>query len=435
MKESFHFLGAGGSGMSALAHILLEKGHCVSGTDLVRTDFLETLGMKRLDLFPQEGTIVYSSAIPPDHSVLLRAKEEKWPILHRSELLSLLLKGKRGILIAGTHGKTMTGALLTWTLFSAGLDPTFAVGGTLQNLKKNGGAGAGKWFVLEADESDGSFLNYSGEGAIVTSIEKDHLAFWKSEENLVRGFQSFLAKVKNKESLFWCKDDPCLAKMEPPGISYGKEGALKLVSCKQRGEESFFSAQFERHLYRDIQVPLMGEKLPLNALAVFGMALKLKIPEASIRKAFATFRGVKRRHEKLGQAKRITIYDDYAHHPTAIEALLKSLKKRGVTGRLIALFQPHRFSRTQELLFDFKGAFDAADLSIMTSIYPAGEAPIPGISGKTLFHHANTGNMLFLEKKDLLNYLPKMLLPGDVLAIIGAGDVTEVGPKLLQSLA
>ena len=435
MKDSFHFLGAGGMGMSALARILLDIGGSLSGTDLMPTNGLEALGMKRLDSFPEEGQIVYSSAIAPDHPCLVRAKKEGRPLLHRSELIRLLLKGNRGLLVAGTHGKTMTGALLIWTLVSAGLDPTFAVGGILKNLQKNGGKGRGPLFVLEADESDGSFLNYSGEGAIVTSIEKDHLAFWKSEENLAKGFESFVSNIKNQDLLFWCSDDPCLAKMGLPGISYGKGGQLKLLESEQVGEETFFSAQFEGRCYRNIQIPVMGDKLPLNALAVFGMALKLGVSEEGIREAFLTFQGVKRRHDKVGEVQRITIYDDYAHHPTAVGALLRSLKKRGVKGRLVALFQPHRFSRTQELLFDFKGAFDAADLSIMTSLYPAGEPPIPGISAQTLFHHTNNGNMLFLEKKDLFNYLPKMLLPGDVLATIGAGDVTEVGPKLLQTLA
>ncbi|QVL58251.1 MAG: UDP-N-acetylmuramate--L-alanine ligase [Simkaniaceae bacterium] len=434
MTKSFHFLGIGGIGMSALAHILLEKGTVVSGTDLSDISSLEKFGVKRSDRLPSKATVVYSTAIAPSHPSLLQAKKEKRPILHRSELVKTLLEGKKGLLVAGTHGKTSTSSLLTWVLISAGMDPTFAVGGILQNLRKNGGYGTGETFVLEADESDGSFLNYVGEGAIVTNIEKEHLSFWKNEKKLIEGFQTFMSQIKNKKLLFWCKDDPLLAKIHPPGISYGKKGDLKLLSCMQKEEETIFSAQFEGKVYQDIRLPLMGEKLALNALAVFGMALKLGVDEQTLRKAFLSYKGVKRRHEKIGIVNRITIYDDYAHHPTEIKALLKSLKKGFGKRRLIALFQPHRFSRTQELLTDFKGAFKSADLSIITSIYPAGEKPIPGITGKALFNQVNEGDMLFLEKECLLSYLPKMLIPGDVLVTIGAGDITKIGPKLLQAL-
>lgn len=435
MVESFHFLGIKGIGMSALAHILLEKGIPVSGSDLSDISSLESLGVKRCETLPDKGTIIYSSAIPSDHPVLLQAKKEKRSILHRSELIKILLEGKKGLLVAGTHGKTSTSSLLSWVLISAGLHPSFAVGGILQNLQKNGGYGTGDFFVLEADESDGSFLNYDGEGAIVTNIEKEHLTFWKSEKKLIEGFQTFMSRIRNKELLFWCKDDPLLKKMDPPGTSYGKKGDLKLLSCEQKGEKTFFSAQFEGKIYRDIELPLMGEKLALNALAVFGLSLRLGVPEEVIREAYLSFKGIKRRHEKIGEVDSITIYDDYAHHPTEIKALLKSLKKRGKTGRLIALFQPHRFSRTQELFSEFKGAFESADLLILTSIYPAGEKPIPGITGKALFKQVNQGNALFLEKEFLLNYLPKMLLPGDILVTIGAGDITQVGPKLLRELS
>ncbi|MDN3509303.1 MAG: UDP-N-acetylmuramate--L-alanine ligase [Candidatus Neptunochlamydia sp.] len=435
MTKGFHFLGIKGIGMSALAHILLEKGIPVSGSDLSDISSLEALGVKRSKTLPDKGTIIYSSAIPSDHPALLQGRKEKRSILHRSELINSLLKGKKGLLVAGTHGKTSTSSLLSWVLISAGLHPSFAVGGILQNLQKNGGYGTGDFFVLEADESDGSFLNYEGEGAIVTNIEKEHLAFWKNEKKLVEGFQTFISRIRDKKLLFWCKDDPLLKKIHPPGTSYGKEGDLSLLLCEQNGEKTVFSAQFEGKVYQDIELPLMGERLALNALAIFGLSLKLGISEEVIRKAFLSFKGVKRRHEKIGEIDSITIYDDYAHHPTEIKALLKSLKKMRKRGRLIALFQPHRFSRTQELFSDFNGAFDSADLLILTSIYPAGEKPIPGITGKTLFKQVDEGNALFLEKEFLLDYLPKMLLPGDILVTIGAGDIAQVGIKLLQELS
>ncbi len=435
MTKSFHFLGVGGIGMSALAHILLEKGIPISGFDINDTSSLEKLGVKRCKALPKEGTIVYSSAIKKEHPTLSLAKKGNLPILHRSELIKVLLEGKKGLLVAGTHGKTSTSALLTWVLYSAGEDPTFAVGGILQNLQKNGGYGTGEYFTLEADESDGSFLHYEGEGAIITNLEKEHLDYWKSEKNLLEGFETFISRVKDKNLLFWCSDDPLLAKLAPHGISYGKKGDLKLLSCHQKGRQTIFSAQFEGKVYSDIHLPLMGEKLALNALAVFGMALKLGIQEREIRKAFLSFQGVKRRQEKIGTVNRITIYDDYAHHPTEIKVLLKSLKKGLGKGRLIALFQPHRFTRTKDLLQDFKGAFEFADLAIITSIYPAGEKPIPGITGKRVLKEIEGNSALFLEKDKLLSYLPKMLLPGDVLITIGAGDITKIGPMILQEVS
>ncbi len=434
MKKSFHFLGVGGIGMSALAHILLEKGIPISGSDINDISSLEKLGVKRSETLPKQGTIVYSSAIKENHPSLILAKKNNLPILHRSELIKVLLEGKKGLLVTGTHGKTSTSALLTWVLYSAGENPTFAVGGILKNLQKNGGYGTGEYFTLEADEGDGSFLRYEGEGAIITNIEKEHLDYWKTEKKLIEGFQTFCSRIKNKRLLFWCIDDPLLAKLKPPGISYGNKGSLKLLSTLQKGKETIFSAEFKGKIYTDINLPLMGEKLALNALAVFGMALKLGIQEKEIRKAFLTFQGVKRRQEKIGVINRITIYDDYAHHPTEIKALLKGLKKGLGKGRLIALFQPHRYSRTKELLSEFKRAFESADLTIITSIYPAGEMPIPGINGKRLFKEIQGGDALYLEKEKLLSYLPKMLLPGDILVTIGAGDITKVGPAILQEL-
>lgn len=435
IMNPFHFLGVGGIGMSALARILVEQGKSVTGSDSSEIPALEKIGIHKKDHLPPEATVIYSSAIQKDHPLLLQAKKEQKTILHRSELLKLLMEEKRALLVTGTHGKTSTSALLTWVLISAGKDPTFAIGGILQNLQKNGGLGKGDLFVAEADESDGSFLNYPGEGAIITNIEKEHLSFWKTEENLIKGFQKFFKKIKEPSLFFWCGDDPILHKLNPPGISYGKKGELKLLKCIQHHGELSFSASFKGKIYEDVIIPLMGEKLALNALAVFGLCLQLGIKEQEIRKAFLSFKGVKRRQEKIGEVNQILIYDDYAHHPTEIKALLNGLRKKPIKGRLIALFQPHRYTRTQELMEDFGDAFENADLTIITSIYSAGEKPIPGITGKALFKQIKKGDPLFIEENKLMNYLPKMLLPNDLLVTIGAGDITTFGPKLIKALS
>jgi len=434
MTKRFHFLGVGGIGMSALAHVLIEKGDSVSGSDLKALPHLSAKGIKVTQSLPKEGTIVFSSAIALDNPLFIVAKSHHLPVIHRSELVKILLEGKKGLLVAGTHGKTSTSALLAWTLISAGKHLTYAIGGILQNLQKNGGYGDGEYFALEADESDGSFLNYEGEGAIITNIEKEHLEYWKTEKKLLEGFQTFISKVKNPELLFWCNDDPLLAKLSPPGISYGKRGRLKLTACRQVVGSTFFSAEFEGKTYLDVEFPIMGETLALNALAVFGMALKLGLTEEEIREAFKTFKGVKRRQEKIGEVRRIAIYDDYAHHPTEIKVLLESMKKGMGKRRLIALFQPHRYTRTRDLFSEFTEAFTKADLTIITNLYSAGEKRIPGISGRNLAREIKGDHTLFLDKDKLLTYLPKLLIPGDVLITIGAGDITAIGPQVIKAL-
>ena len=435
MTKRFHFLGVGGIGMSALAHLLIERGDSVSGSDLKDLSHLSGIGIKVTKLLPKEGTVVYSSAIARDNPLFIEAKNRDLPVIHRSELVKILLEGKKGLLVAGTHGKTSTSALLAWTLISAEKHLTYAVGGILQNLQKNGGYGDGEYFALEADESDGSFLNYEGEGAIITNIEKEHLEYWKTEEKLLEGFQTFISKVKNPNLLFWCSDDPLLTQLSLPGISYGKKGHLKLISCRQNGGSTFFSAEFEGKTYLDVEFPIMGETLALNALAVFGMALKLGLTEKEIRIAFKTFKGVKRRQEKIGEVGRVAIYDDYAHHPTEIQVLLASMKKGMGKRRLIAVFQPHRYTRTRDLFTEFTGAFAQADLTIITNLYPAGEKRIPGVSGRNLAREIRGGHTLFLEKDKLLTYLPKLLIPGDVLITIGAGDITAIGPQVIKAIS
>ena len=435
MTKRFHLLGVGGIGMSALAHILIERGDAVSGSDLKALPHLSEKGVEVTELLPKKGTIVYSSAIAQDSPLFIEAKNHNLPVIHRSELVKILLEGKKGLLVAGTHGKTSTSALLAWTLLSAGRRPSYAVGGILQNLQKNGGYGDGEYFALEADESDGSFLNYEGEGAIITNIEKEHLEYWKTKEKLVEGFQAFISKVKNLDLLFWCSDDPLLATLSPPGISYGKRGRVKLTACKQSGGSTFFSAKFEGKDYFDVEFPVMGETLALNALAVFGMALKLGFTEEEIRNAFKTFKGVKRRQEKIGEVGRIAIYDDYAHHPTEIKVLLASMKKGIGKRRLIALFQPHRYTRTRDLFSEFTQAFARADLTIITNLYPAGEKRIPGVSGRKLAREMRGDHTLFIDKEKLLIYLPKLLIPGDVLITVGAGDITAIGPQVIRALS
>ena len=432
MKHTYHFLGIGGIGMSALARILHEKGEKVSGFDLKGAPHLNQIGISLTQELPRHSTIVYSSAILSDHPDLISAKQRGFPLMHRSDLLKILMEEKLALLVTGTHGKTSTSALLSWVLQSAGLKPTYAVGGILRNLKKNGGLGPGPYFVAEADESDGSFLNYFGDGAIITNVEKEHLDYWKTEENIIKGFQQFISQVRDTNLLFYCSDDPILKELNPPGISYGKNGALCIKTCRQKGMKVEFTATFKGAIYEQIELPLMGEENALNALAVFGMALQLGVSEKKIRKAFLSYEGVKRRLEKVGEVNRITFYDDYAHHPTEIRVMLSALKKAFKSRRLIVVFQPHRYTRTKAL--DFSGSFDVADLAIITDIYSGGEKPIKGVNGPSFCKKLKADNTMYLSGDKLLPLLPKMLVPGDVLVTVGAGNISEIGPKLMRKI-
>lgn len=434
MKKQTHFLGIGGIGMSALAHILLGKGEGVSGSDDKKSEVLTALQKKGATIHEDHdavSTVVYSSAIRKDHPVLQKALKEKCPIYHRSQFLSRLMEGKKPLLITGTHGKTSTSALLSWVLIHACLSPSYAVGGILTNTSQNGGYGNGPYFVAEADESDGSFLNYQGFGGIITNLESEHLDFWQTEKRLFEGFKEFASRLA---TFFWCIDDPGLSSLNLKGQSYGfsKEADWQLFDFIQKGMILSFSVSHQGQVFEDIKIPLVGKHQALNALAVWALALELGVPEEKIREAFKTFKGVFRRLEKKGEARGATVYDDYAHHPTEIEALLTALKKTTHEKRLIAIFQPHRYTRTQMCFDLFSKAFQAADLVYITEVYSACEKPIPGISGETLAE--SIPGALFVNEENLLKTLEKVIQKGDIVVTLGAGSITTLGPKLLAVL-
>ena len=438
--DSYYFLGIGGIGMSALAHILLEKNQKVSGTDSYETPLTQELRNKgalitigKKGVLAPNSFVIYSSAIKEDHPDFIEAKKKQLPLLHRSVFLHKLMQEKTTLLVTGTHGKTSTSGLLTYVCHRGGLSPTFAVGGIILNFNKNGGNGEGKYFVAEADESDGSFLNYPGDGAIITNIEADHLDYWKTEQSMKRGFLQFIEGIKDHSLFFWGADDPYLSSLEIPGVSYGFSDRAILSIYNFRQEESglFFSARFEGKTYEEIFLPLTGRHQALNALAVFGMALRLGINEHTIREAFATFKGMKRRLEVKKEGNGIIIYDDYGHHPTEIRVTLSSLKEKIGGKRLVVIFQPHRYTRTRDLLDDFASCFDAADLLVVTDIYSAGEAPIAGIHSQMLFEKIQAKEGYYFNKEELIDRVKTLLKPSDVVITMGAGDITNIGEDLI----
>jgi UDP-N-acetylmuramate--alanine ligase len=415
--------------MSALARILVQRGDAVQGSDLASSALLMALRADgvRVEIGHDAGfihlglaAVVYSSDVKESNVELRRAKELGLPLLHRSDLLHRLMEGKKTRLITGTHGKTTTTSLLTSVLVHSGRDPSFVIGGILRSVGVNGRAGKGEEFVAEADESDGSFLKTAADVGIVTNLEREHLNYWQTEERLTEAFRQFCEKSR---SLFWCADDPALVALRPHGTSYGFSPSADVRISNYRNG-IVFDLSVAGALYRDIELPLWGRHNALNGSAVFACALSLGVAEVQIRAAFRAFGGVGRRMEKVREASGITFYDDYGHHPTEIATTLAGLRAEIGKRRLVVLFQPHRYSRVQDI--SFQGCFTEADQLIVTDIYSAGETPIPGLSGQKL---AGELRGQYSPRDQLDREVELLARPGDVLITVGAGDITRVGRK------
>lgn len=431
--------------MSALARILLSKNIQVSGSDLSSNRITDNLvkaganiyiGHKAECILP-DMTVVYNSQVKEDNPEYAAAIALKCPILHRSDLLLQLMNDYKTLTVTGSHGKTTTSSLLSAALIEGGAEPGYAIGGIAPQLQSNGGIGNGTYFVAEADESDGSFLKYHSWGAIVTNIDNDHMDFYKTNEALERAFRQFIQGVSNKNYLFWCADDPRLAALKPEGISYGfsPHCKLRLSDFKQNGWKIIFSIHFEGREYQNIETALIGKHNALNAAAVFGLALRVGIPESSIRKALSEFQGVERRCEVKGSAHGVLVIDDYAHHPAEIQATLKAVRESIHEKKLIVVFQPHRYTRTQECMSQFKTAFAEADEVFIPDIYAASEVPIPGITSqnivKEILTHSKT-KCSYLPPENMAENILTHIRCHDVVMTLGAGDITFLGKEILS---
>lgn len=447
MKEQYHFIGIGGIGMSGMARIMLSKNIQVSGSDIAANAVIDGLKQAGADISIGHSskniapgmTVIYSTDIKKDNPEYQAAISHNCPMLHRSQLLQKLMENSHALAVAGTHGKTTTSSLLTWVFLHAGLNPSYAIGGVVPQLKSNAGHGQGKYFIAEACESDGTFLNYKPYGAIVTNIDSDHMDFYKTEDVLNRAFKDFMGKVISDDHLFWCGDDLRLSKVANRGISYGFTSAcqLRVLNFAQKGWFISFDIDYRGKSYRDIEVSLAGKHNALNASAVFGLALDLGIDESKIREALRSFGGVMRRCEKKGDEHGILFYDDYAHHPTEIRATLKAI--RGAIGerRLVVAYQPHRYSRAKELVDTYSDVFGEADALFITEIYAAGEQPIPGITHETVVKEVEQDlkeRCQHVERSQLASTLSKFLRPHDVCVSLGAGDITKLSSEVLALL-
>ncbi len=440
--STYHFVGIGGVGMSALANILLQKGKKIQGSDEACTSITEDLKIAGAQIFspyvvglPDRCTVVVSSAIRPSHPEYQAAVQQQLPLIHRSQLLAHLMTDQKPLLITGSHGKTTTSSLLAHLLTVAKMEPSFAIGGFPINFAMNGKYGKGKYFVAEADESDASFLNYSAYGAVITNIEEEHLDHWKSQKNLVDGFKKFTERVSTL--LWWFADSPHLASLSLKGKSYGftPTSDLHIVSWCQVEWSLFFSCHYQGKEYRNIELPLIGKHNVANAAALFGLGLDLGIEELVIRAAFKSFKGIKRRVEKKGEKKGAVFYDDYAHHPNEIETTLKAVREAAGERRLVVIFQPHRYSRMRSFWKKLIASLSIADLIIVTDIYAAGEDPISAINIKQFQEDAESSLPLpvhYIPRTDLALMTASLIRPHDLVITLGAGDITLVSSELLQ---
>lgn len=444
--KHYHFIGIGGIGMSGLARILLKQEAQVTGSDVASNYLVEKLVAEGAKIQIGHGecavashsTVVFSSAIKPDNPEFVKAKQLQCTLLHRSELLAQLTQGYKTLAVAGCHGKTTTSSLLASVLKKAKWDPAYALGGILLDFQANGDGGSGDYFVLEADESDGSFLNYSPYGAIVTNIDRDHMDFYGTEAAMHGAFSKFMSKVEASHLLFWCGDDSSLKALAQRGISYGfgMGCQLRAVNFVQRGWYCSFDVEFEGKSYKQVQLSMIGRHLASNALAVFGLCLKLGMPEELIREVFINFGGVGRRCEKKGEVNQVLFLDDYAHHPTEIAATLKGIRRAVGERRILLIFQPHRYSRTQDCLEDYASVFDEADLLWMPEIYAAGEKPIEGISSQAILDRVKMKSSLPLRnlpRSQIKEALLQKIRPHDVVVTMSAGDLNKLSEELVES--
>ena len=444
-----HVVGVGGAGMSAIATVLRAMGHTVTGSDLKASPGLErlrgagvsvTVGHAAANVGDVDAVTV-STAVPGSNPEVVAANERGIPVLRRADVLASIAATRRTIAVAGTHGKTTTSSMLALVLVEAGLQPSFIIGGEVNEIGTGALWDAGEWFVAEADESDGTFLELRAEVAIVTSVEPDHLEYYGGYADLVRAFEQFLANARGPRVV--CADDAEAARLgrAVDALTYGTDESADyrmIATAADRGGTRF---ALEHHGERlgDVTLPVPGLHNARNACGAFVTALQLGVPFDTAAHALARYGGVARRFQFRGERAGVTFVDDYAHLPTEVAAAL-SAARDGHWRRVVCVFQPHRFSRTATLWRDFADAFTESDVLVITDIYSAGEAPRPGISAKLIVDavldaHPSQRVAYLPARADVVRYLHTILRPGDVCLTLGAGDLTSLPDELLHAEA
>ncbi len=441
-----HFVGVGGVGMSGIAEVLCTLGYTVSGSDLAEgaaTTRLREQGVRvdighRAENVREADVVVVSSAVRADNPELVEARAQRIPIVPRAEMLAELMRFRRGIAIAGTHGKTTTTSLTASVLSEGALDPTFVIGGKLLSAGANAGLGQGDWLVAEADESDGSFLRLTPLIAVVTNIDADHLENYGGDFARVRAaFSEFLHRLPFYGLGVLCIDDAevraLAAEMPRHLVTYGfaDEADVRATAVSQRGAQMHFTLHLPGEAPLPVLLNLPGRHNVQNALAAAAVGWQLGVDGAAIARALAGFQGVGRRFNRLGalslRAGSAELVDDYGHHPRELAATIAAARGGWPDKRLVLAFQPHRYSRTRDLLDDFAAVLSEVDVLVLTEVYPAGEAPIPGADSRALARairaRGRIDPVLVAHPRDLAATLPDLLLDGDLLILSGAGDI------------
>ncbi len=451
--KKIYFVGVGGAGMCGLAEILKNLGFDVSGSDVRQSEVtarLSQLGVKVYEGHAAENlgdaeVVVVSAAIPADNAEVMEARARRVPVISRAEMLAELMRLKKGVAVCGTHGKTTTTSILATLLAEGGLEPTFVVGGRLNSVGTHAKLGEGDYFVAEADESDGSFLKLSPIYVICTNVDEDHLDYYGTFERLQEAFVEFLNKVPFYGLNLVCADDPGVAavleRISKPTMTYGTSPECDVVVSNIVGEglKTSFELAFKGERLGRLTVNLPGEHSALNAAAAAALAVVVGVSFDTVQKTLEEFEGVEMRFQLLGQVQgSVTVMHDYAHHPREIETMLAALRQAYPGRRLVAVFQPHRYTRTRAQMKRFPGALAAADVIIVTGIYGAGEAAIAGVSEEGIVAglvHLGHGDVYHIpDKADVPARVAAVMRPGDVIVHVGAGDVWRVAEDVLRFL-
>ena len=447
-----HFVGIGGIGMSGIAELLLNLGFEVSGSDLVLTDITKKLSDvgARITEGHDSGNVgsasvvVHSSAVRRGNPEVVWAEEHNIPVISRAEMLSHLVRMKpHSIAVAGTHGKTTTASLTGEVLTACGLDPTIIVGGVVRNLATNAVLGSGDYIVTEADEYDRSFLKLWPTVAVITAIEAEHLDTYANLDDIKEAFAAFASAVPFYGVVVGCGDEPAvrdvLEALNVPTVTYGLTESVdvKGIDFSSRGQETTYTLVREDDSLGRISLHLPGEHNVKNSLAAAAVGLELDLPMAGIRRGIADFMGVRRRFEIRKRVGDIMIVDDYAHHPTEVKSTL-SAARAGWDRRIIAVFQPHLYSRTRDFAEEFGRSFAHADMVVVTDVYPARENPLPGVTGELISDSVSASGHpsvhYVASADDVADFLAAVIEPNDMVITIGAGDIRKVGDKLIQLL-
>ncbi len=452
-KAKFHFIGIGGIGMCGLAEILHSIGATVTGSDSgenANTERLKSLGVHVFKGHAAENVgdvnvVVYSSAVPATNPEMVQARKQGIPVIPRAEALAEIMRLRRGIAVAGTHGKTTTTSLTASIFLEADQSPTIVVGGRFERIKSTALLGKGEWLIAEADESDGSFHKLSPEIAIITNIDNDHMDHYKNFDNLKKAFLDFAYRIPFYGMMIVCGDDPVIRELfvgfSKRVVSYGFEPHNDYIIEGEKGQYRIFKntapadEKVKNDLLGSFKLNVPGKHNALNATAslIAGMAAGISFEKCA--QGLEKFEGVDRRFHYKGEAQQIKVYDDYGHHPTEIRATLQAFREKFTDNRIVVYFQPHRYSRTEHCWNDFKNCFAQADVLFLGDIYPAGEAPIAGISSEKLIdeiQHAKS----FLSHKSAEQALQikNELKAGDVFLTLGAGDGWKLGIDVLEHL-